>query len=229
MALGLQTESGTGTFEARPYCKYDSKAGRMFSVDRVQGAAGWENQTADITNGFMAVMDLANVEVGWLAYTNQGPNVLLVPLGQPLPAKPSQDHKQGFRMRIYSKQLGVREFSATAKAVLGSVDALHNQYEAAAEAKQGMLPVVRLDGVEVIETQGPKGTNRNYAPKFSIAQWVARPAALQTAPQPDTRPTASAAPPAAAPAAPRAATPVPPPPPVAAAAPAAQFNADDFG
>lgn len=227
MALGLATEGGTGNFEARPYCKYDAKAGRMFSVDRVQGAEGWENQTADITNGFAAVFDFANIEVGWLAFTAQGPAHALVPLGQPLPARPTADHKQGFRLRIYSKQLGAREFSASAKAVLGSVDALHNQYEAAPEKRNGLLPVVRLDGVEVIETQGPKGTNRNYAPKFLIAQWVPRPVALAA----DTRPTASAAPPATAPAAPRAATPVPPPPPVVTApvAQATAFNADDFG
>jgi hypothetical protein len=223
MALGLQTEAGSGNFEARPYVKYDSKAGRMFSVDRVQGPEGWQNQTTDITNGFAAVFDMANVEVGWIAFTAQGPNLALVPLGQPLPAKPGADHKQGFRLNVYSKALGAREFSATAKAVLGSIDALHTAYEAAPESKQGLLPVVRLDGVDVVETQGPKGTNRNYAPKLSIAQWVPRPAALAP------KPTASAAPPAQQTSAKPMAAPVAPPPPVAAAAPEPALDPNNFG
>lgn len=226
MALGLVTESGAGNFEARPYIKFDAKAGRFFSVDRAQGPEGWSNQTADITNNFAAVFDLANIEVGWMAFTAQGPQHALVPLGQPLPAKPSGDHKQGFRFTVYKKAMGAREFSASAKAVLRAIDALHTAYEAAPEKAQGLLPVVQMTGVDVVETQGPKGVNRNYAPKFQIAQWVPRPEALKQ------KPAASAAPPVTA--APRAAQPAPPPAPVAAPPPAAQtapaaLNADDFG
>lgn len=231
MALGLQTEGG-GSFEARPYVKYDAKAGRMFSVDRVQSADGWANQQNDITNGFAAVFDFDSIDVGWMEFTATGPKHALVKLGQPLPPKPSDTAKQGFRLMIYNKNLlgeAPREFSSTAKAVLAAVDALHTAYEAAPERRNGLLPVVQMTGVQVVETTSKHGTNRNYQPVLAIAQWVPRPAALMV----NQKPTASAAPPAGVtvPTAPRAATPVPPPPPVAAVQPAAAapLSADDFG
>lgn len=225
MALGLNTESGN--FEARPFIKYDAKAGRMFRVDRVQGAAGWESQSDDITNGFAAVFDFERIEVGWMEFTATGPKHALVPLGQPLPAKPAETSKQGFRLPVYNKNLlgeVAREFSSTAKAVLAAVDQLHTAYEAAPERRNGLLPVVQMTGVQVVETQSKMGTNRNYAPVFTITQWVPRPPALQVA----QKPTASAAPPAQQ-EAPKGATPVGPPPAQPAAQPAPAFDPNNFG
>lgn len=198
MALGLSNQGGG--FDAVPYVKYDAKAGRMFAVERVQGPNGWENRSNDVTNGFTAAFDLENIMVGWSAFTPTGPNHALVRIGETLPAKPSDDHKQSFKLRIWSKSLGLRELAGTAKALLGAVDQLHDAYLAAPEAKSGKVPVVAMTGTTVVETKGPAGVNRNYAPVFAITKWIARPDVLAPV----------EAPKAVAPSS-RAGTPVPPP------------------
>lgn len=181
MALGLSTESGGGDFT--PVVKFDARAGRMFRVDREQdGGGNWNTNNVEITNGFTAVMDLENIEVGWLLFAaGVAPQLTLVKLGQPLPARPSDQHKQGFRMLMkLGKSSGgdVREIAATSKAVLGAVDDLHTAYEAQKAANPGKLPVVALTGSKAIVSTGKGQSSTNYAPIFEIQKWVDRPAEL---------------------------------------------------
>lgn len=181
MALGLQTESGGGDYT--PVAKYDARAGRFFRIDRFQdGAGNWSSDDVDITQGFQAVMDLENIEVGWMLFAaGVAPQWNMVPLGQPLPARPSDQHKQGFRMKMkLGKSCGgdVREFASQAKAVLGAVDALHTAYVEGAKANPGKLPVVAMTGTTAIKTTGKGQTSTNYAPVFEIKSWVDRPAEL---------------------------------------------------
>lgn len=205
MALGLSTESGGGDFT--PVVKFDARAGRMFRVDREQdGGGNWNTNNVEITNGFTAVMDLENIEVGWLLFAaGVAPQLTLVKLGQPLPPRPSDQHKQGFRMLMkLGKSSGgdVREIAATSKAVLGSVDELHTAYEAQKSANPGKLPVVALTGSKAIVSTGKGQSSTNYAPIFEIQKWVDRPAELGGAggatqeeaappPPPTAAPTAS--------------------------------------
>lgn len=211
MALGFQNASSGGFL---PLLTYDARAGRMFKRDRVQGPNGWESKQEDLTNlppTFAA--DFLSIETGWAAFTPTGPNFVMVPLGQPVPAKPSPDHKNGFKLKVWGQQLGgVREFSSSSKAVLGALEDLHNAYMAAPEAAQGMVPVIRMTGTKAIVAKGPQGSTTNYAPVFAIIQWtqripdlgaatVAIPSAGQAAP---SAPVPAAAPPA---------NHVPPPPP----------------
>lgn len=186
MGLGLSTESGSN-FEARPYVKYDAKAGRMFKVDRSQATGAWANEVSDITNNAIFVMDLAGIEVGWISF-GAPPSFVMTKLGQPLPARPDVDHRQGFRVQLFSdKNLdGVREWSHNAKCVIQSMDAFYDVYKSAPEAAQGKLPVVQMTGVNPVVTSGPKGNTTNYAPIFSILQWVDRPAAMANVPAPQT-------------------------------------------
>lgn len=181
MALGLSTESGGGDFT--PVVKFDARAGRMFRVDREQdGGGNWNTNNVEITNGFTAVMDLENIEVGWLLFAaGVAPQLTLVKLGQTLPARPSDQHKQGFRMLMkLGKSSGgdVREIAATSKAVLGAVDELHTAYEAQKAANPGKLPVVALTGSKAIVSTGKGQSSTNYAPIFEIQKWVDRPAEL---------------------------------------------------
>lgn len=182
MALGLQTESnGGGDFT--PVVKFDARAGRMFRVDREQDGGGqWTTNNVEITNGFTAIMDLENIEVGWCLFAaGVAPQLSLVKLGQALPARPSDQHKQGFRMLMkLGKSSGgdVREIAATSKAVLGAVDELHNAYEAAKASNPGKLPVVALTGSKPIVSTGKGQSSTNYAPIFEIQKWVDRPADL---------------------------------------------------
>ena len=182
MALGLVTESnGGGDFNK--VVKFDARAGRMFRVDREQDGGGqWQTENVEITNGFTAVMDLENIEVGWCMFAaGVAPQLTLVPLGTPLPARPTDQHKQGFRLMMkLGKASGgdVREISATSKAVLGAVDDLHTAYEAGKAANPGKLPLVALTGSKPIVSTGKGQTSTNYAPIFEIQKWMDRPAEL---------------------------------------------------
>lgn len=182
MALGLQTESGGGG-DFNKVIKFDARAGRMFRVDREQDASGsWNTENVEVTNGFTAIMDLENIEVGWCLFAaGVAPQLSLVKLGHPLPQRPSDQHKQGFRMMMkLGKSSGgdVREIAATSKAVLGAVDDLHNAFEAGRAANPNKLPVVALTGSKAIVSTGKGQTSTNYAPIFEITKWVDRPADL---------------------------------------------------
>lgn len=219
MALGIQTESGNGG-DFLPIIKYDAKAGRLFVVERTQGAQGWETQNHDITMSQPSFMiDFANIEVGWISFGNGAPSFVMTKVGQPLAPRPSNDHKQGFRVRCYATTAwkGTREFAHTAKAVLGVIDALHTEVMAAPETAQGKLPVVRLTNVKEVATQTPHGVNRNYAPVLEIVGWADRPADFGDKPAATNGNGHATAP------APQA-TPPAPPPPMAAPAPATAGN-----
>ena len=219
MALGLST--GTSGAEFIPHIRYDARAGRLFRADRAQGSDGrWQTTMVDISNPPpQFLMDLAQIEIGWLSYTGGTPDLQMVPFGAALPPPPSKEHRQGFRVRVFAPKLlgGLREFASSAKVVISAMDALHSVYETASERSQGLVPVVSLAGTTPVTSKTPQGSSTNYAPVFRIEKWVARPADLPL----DAATAATPAPEAAPSAPPRH---VPPPAPVAppAAPPAAQ-------
>lgn len=186
MGLGLST-GGAGGGEIQPYINYDAKAGRMFRVDRSQGGDGtWQTDKIEITNTVQMVMDLANIRVGWINYTSQGPVRKLVVLGQePIPARPDDKNaegkpafKQGFEVNLLlDKNSGggvPRVFGSAAGCVIEAMDALHDAYSAAPESKAGKLPIVKIASVQPVKA----GQSTNYKPTFAIVNWIDRPAAL---------------------------------------------------
>lgn len=226
MALGLST--GTSGAEFIPHIRYDARAGRLFRADRAQGSDGrWQTTMVDISNPPpQFLMDLAQIEIGWLSYTGGTPDLQMVPFGAALPPPPSKEHRQGFRVRVFAPKLlgGLREFASSAKVVISAMDALHSAYEAAPERSQGLVPVISLAGTTPVTSKTPQGSSTNYAPTFRIEKWVARPADL-----PLDAATAAAPAPAAAPSAPPRHVPPPSPvapPPAAPAAPPASNTHD---
>lgn len=192
MALGLQT--GGGGTGAKPFIKYDARAGRMFRVDRAQDGTGmWVTDNVDITTQASFVADMANIEVGWINFSEQqGPIKAMAVLGKAaVPERPpgtdkngKPAFKQGFLLQVaMPKDLGggVREFSSTAGCVIEAVDQLHDAYNAAAESKAGKLPVVSIGAVQAVKS----GQSTNYKPIFEIKAWVDRPPTL-VAPAPPT-------------------------------------------
>lgn len=176
----MSTEGGGGDFA--DILKYDARAGRMFRVDRAQGASGWETNNVEITNGFTAVFDFENIKVGWALFAaGVAPSFVMVPLGQPFPAKPGDTFKQGFKIMV---KLGatsggdVREFSSCAGAVRTALDKLHDAYVAGLSANPGKLPVVGMTGSVPIVSTGKGQSSTNYSPVFEIVNWVARPEGL---------------------------------------------------
>lgn len=207
MALGLQTES-TGGGTITPIVKWDAKAGDFIKVDRENDGSGWVKNETEINFPISFVMDFANMQVGWLSFEGGAPDFQLVKLGDRMPPKPSDEHKQCFRVKIASGDLGVREFSHSAKTVMRAMDGLHDQFVAGEAANAGKVPVVTIAGTETVKIDTPQGELRFKVPEWSITQWTDRPALLDgggatpeptvTAPQ-QSAPDAGASAPAGSP------------------------------
>jgi hypothetical protein len=103
MALGFNYSIGGGdNGDIVPFVKYDARAGRFFRNDRSETNGAYSNNAVDITNNFKAVMDLENLEVGYLLFAaGAAPQFLLVKLGDPMPQKPADAKwKQGVRVMM---------------------------------------------------------------------------------------------------------------------------------
>ncbi len=215
MALGLDTGSSNGEATFNPLLIYNAKAGRLYKRDRIESAtsdSGWENRDTELPTGTKFAVDFGRVEIGWMKIaTGMAPSFHLVPLGQPMPPRPDQEHRQGFRLLCWGSPQGplggIRELAATAKTVLSAVDELHTEFEAAPEAAAGKIPVVSFVGADPVTTKNVHGTQTNFRPRFEVVQWIDRPEVLgeRTVPPPARKAYQAAA----APAAP--ASPAPPP------------------
>lgn len=194
MGLGLTT-GGSGGGDIKPYIKYDAKAGRLFRADRNQLSDGsYASESVEITNIAQFVADLANIRVGWINYSPQGPIRHLAPIGTPMPPRPDDKNaegkpafKQGFELDVLlNNESGggpARVLGSAAGCVIEAMDALHDAFSGAAEAKAGKLPVVKITGVSPVKS----GQSTNYRPDFAIVNWIDRPAALAA---PSTAPAA---------------------------------------
>lgn len=226
MGFGLSYGGGGGNF--LPVVKYDARAGRMFRVDKGDGGS----ESIDITKNFKAVIDFENVEVGWIRFgAGAAPDFQLVPIGTQLPAKPSEDHRQGVRLVVrLSKECGgdVREIAGTSAAFLTGMEKLYDEYEAGKKANGGKLPAVVLADTRSVESGSGTKKSTNYTPVFQIVGWVNRPQDLVASPRGSSAPAAAA--PAPAQAAPQRTTPpVTGSTKVSAPAAAATAGEDDFG
>jgi len=187
MGLGLGTGNGEGG-SFLPLLKFDSRSGRMAITQRKQHANGsWGREDIDITRQQPEfVVDFRTIEVGWIEF-GKPPAFAVVPLGEPMPKKPGDGFKQGFRVKVAGKVLAapdggiVREWATTAKCVINALNDLHNTYEQAPEAADGKIPVVKFVDTTPIKTQTPQGTTTNYAPVFDVVKWVDRPEMLGAA------------------------------------------------
>ena len=136
-------------------------------------ANAWSNQDGEFEFK-KAVFDIENVQTGWLHLAvgtrDWQPDAELGKKG----SQPSPDHKRGFIVKFYNKEMGVVEWSSNG---VGPNMGLNNLYQMCASemaANAGKLPVIQYKGSKA-EKIG-KGTTR--IPNFEITQWVARPEAL---------------------------------------------------
>ena len=174
--------------------KFDARAGRWFRVDG-------KDAVVDITNGFTAIFDLAQIDIGWAMFVaGQAPDVSFARVPAAMPTKPSEGHKRAVRFNMkLAKSVGgdVREITAQAAIVMQAIDQLHDAYTAAPESKEGKLPVVACPSTEAVTNSTGAGKSTNYKPVLQIVSWVARPAELPLTDAPTPRPVASpVAPPA---------------------------------
>jgi hypothetical protein len=192
MGLGLPVNTGGGDFKR--IIKYDARAGRVHRSDRVESNGSFDNVLTEITTGFQAVFDLRNIEVGYAMFAKGvAPQWVMVKIGQTLPAKPSKDFKQAFRLDVkLAKSLGgdVREFGSAAGCVIAAMDQLYDTYTKAPESAAGKLPVVAITSTTMVKS----GESTNYAPNFVITGWVDRPADLPLSPAAAPAPLSTPAP-----------------------------------
>lgn len=164
--MGLNITTQGGDFD--PYCKYNSKAGRWYFKDG--------QEEVEVQNPVF-VADFANIKTGWLLFLEgQAPsNIWDASLTTPAP-KPSDKHKRGFEVRLFSKNSfnGVVQLSSSSMHLCNAINDLYVAYEAAPESKKDMLPVVKYTGSTPMKDK--MGTN--YKPNFVIEKWVTRPAEL---------------------------------------------------
>lgn len=206
MTLGLNTAFNDGSGQFMPVIKYNAELGRLYQTDRVQGANGFESREYELPVGTEFAVDFGTIEIGWMLFaTRTAPSFATAPLGMLEPERPTPDHREGFRVRIWSRALGIREWASSAKTLLGPMDELHNAYERAAEAQQGLVPVIRFTGAMPVETKNTRGRRLTYRPSFEIFTWTPRIAQLgertvpipdpnkrmRTVPQPQVQPAAS--------------------------------------
>ena len=198
MALGFTESSGGGDF--LPIIKYSAQSGDFVRQERQQQPDGtWSKSDAEMPFPISIAMDLDGIEVGWMSFAN-GPDFQMVKLGEAKPQRPSADHNEGFRVRAYNKDIGVREWSSSSKVVKTSMNKLHDMYLAGKDANPGKVPVVTIEGTERVTINTPKGELVFKAPKFAeISQWIDRsafdaasPAAEPAQAEPVSQPPAAA-------------------------------------
>ena len=194
MALGLVSESSGGG-NMTPIIKYDARGGDFFRQERSQNGAGeWQSENIEMPLPVELAVDMEGIEVGWLSFASGRPDFHMVKLGEAMPAKPSDDHKQTFRVRLCNREVGLREFSSQSKMVLSAFDALHNEYEAQKANNPGLCPVVKISGTKTVTVNTPQGEQRFKVPEWSISQWTERPSAFDGAQAPSAAVPTPAAP-----------------------------------
>lgn len=184
MGLGFNLESG-GNGDITPFVKYDAKAGRLFRNDRSQDSSGaYSSAPVDITRSFKAVMDLENLEVGWVLYApGAAPMMHLAKAGGAYPDKPStpDGFKKGARiiMRL-GKDCGndIRELAGNSRAFLTALEKLYAAYEAGAKENPGRLPIVILKDTSPVTSGSGATKTTNYEPLWEIVGWSDRPSDL---------------------------------------------------
>lgn len=163
-----------------PVVKFDARFGTFTRVDRVQDdSGGWKSDPHEIpADDFEFVADLANLQIGWMSFggNGQAPDFRMVGLDDDIGDRPSDKHKEGFRLKVkLTNGAGddVREFASTAVGLWKSVDELHTAYEKGVQKNKGKLPLVGVHEIITVE-----GKTTTYRPDFKILKWVARPCDL---------------------------------------------------
>jgi hypothetical protein len=157
--------------EFSPYLKYNSKSNQW----------SWRGEEGEVhLDSPVFAMDLANVQTAWLRFDEgTAPDRLIDGAGGRAP-RPSDRHKRGFVVRVFSRQSfsGAGEFSSNAIGVCNSVRELHQAYRAQAAEHQGQVPIVHVVGTSTFK--GKFGSN--YAPTLAIKTWGQRPDAMPDKP-----------------------------------------------
>lgn len=156
-------------------------------------ANAWTNNLGEEIQLKKVVFDIDAVQTGWLALgvglRDWQPDA---ELGRKGP-QPTPDHKRGFIVTLYNKEIGTCEWSSNGVGPNIGLQNLWSDCAAQRAANPNKLPVLEYTGSK-LEKIG-KGTTR--IPNFTIVSWIDKPSGMG---QSDADYTAQvAAPPAPAP------------------------------
>ena len=137
-------------------------------------ANAWTNNLGEEIQLKKVVFDITDVQTGWLALgvglRDWQPDAQLGRKG----AQPTPDHKRGFIVKFYNKELGTVEWSSNGVGPNMGLEQLYTACAAQQAANVGKLPVLEYTGSK-LEKIG-KGTTR--IPSFNIVSWIERPAGM---------------------------------------------------
>jgi hypothetical protein len=174
-----------------PYLKYNARNGEFTIVVDANDARTIVNPT------FLANFD--GTRVGWLLFREgQAPERVLDPSLTVSGPQPTDNHKRGFVVDVFLKEVGKLEFSSASTLTCIAVREAYDEWEAQRGAHPGLCPVVKC--VRVEPKRSKFGTN--FQPVLSIVGWGKWPAPNGNGGQPATAPRPLAMP----------AAPEPPPP-----------------
>jgi hypothetical protein len=167
-------DGANGEFMAQ--IRYGAESGRLYKIDRVGGANGFENVMTELPAGTKLIPDWGSIQVGWLHFAaGMAPSMAIAPLGQPMPARPDANHKQGFRLLVHlGSNGGIREFASSSKTVTGAVDHMHTLFENDPQAATGKLPILEFTGGRLTQMKNQHGTKNLFIPEFTVTTWIAR-------------------------------------------------------
>ena len=196
MALDFANNTGNGRTDIIPRLQYDARFGELTAVNREPQPDGtWQQTEVSVEMPMRCVVDLENIEQGWVIF-NPAPQLTVAPVSQPKPERPSPAHKDCARIKLFSKEHGLREFMSAARSVMTQMDRLHNESLADARSHPGKMPVVEMTGTETVKVKTPEGEAKFKVPAWSIVGWTLPPDAF-AGKQPEAAPPA---PPASKPA-----------------------------
>jgi len=137
-------------------------------------ANAWTNRDGEEIQLKKVVMDLDTVQTGWLmigaGVRDWQPDEVLGAKSQ----SPGEGYKRGFVVTLYSKELGLIDWSANAYGPCKGFEKIYNECDKAGEANMGKLPVIEY----VNSTAEKVGKGNTRVPNFKLVSWVARPAGM---------------------------------------------------
>jgi hypothetical protein len=179
MALGLDV-GNKSSGDILPILKFDAKAGDFIRQDRFQSESGaWEKSEEEVKLPLEFAVDFEKMEVGWLSFASGHPDFAMTRVGGEMPARPTPEHKQAFRIRLTNEDLGLRELSGSSKTLLRAMDKLHDEYVSQSKANPGKCALVVVDDLETVKVNTPQGELRFKSPLWKIGGWVDAPDAFQ--------------------------------------------------
>jgi hypothetical protein len=118
------------------------------------------------------IADFANALLGWLWYgEGSAPDGVYWRPGEQEPPRPSREHRRGCSLLTFFLEYGVREWQATSRAVLDAINPIYDEWAAADERQQGLLPVIECAAFTPVSNF--RGET-NHQPALRLIDWSAR-------------------------------------------------------